>query len=56
MDRRVEKWAAARRASAGLAGLIQVSATTQMTAYRLDLFINILFANENLAQKDDVLR
>ena len=38
----VEKWSAARRASAGLAGLIQASATTQMAAYRLTYPSNIM--------------
>jgi FtsZ-binding cell division protein ZapB len=33
----VEKWLAARRASAGLAKLIQTSATTQITVYRLSI-------------------
>jgi hypothetical protein len=40
MARRVEKWLVARRISKGLVGMCQASATTQMAAYRLDLFIN----------------
>ncbi len=39
---KVEKWSAAKRASAGLAGLIQANATTQMAAYRLTIPVNTM--------------
>ena len=37
-----EIWSDARRGSAGLAGLIQMTTTTQMTSYRLVLPINMV--------------